>query len=44
MKFINLTIGDYVIIGQNCLINAAKIGHFVTIGKNCVIVNFTRKS
>jgi len=37
LKFVPLAIGDYVSIGNNTIVNAAKIGSYVNIGKNCVI-------
>lgn len=35
--YIPMTIGDYVTIGENCVIAAAAIGNNVVIGDNCVI-------
>lgn len=35
--FFPLHIGDYVMIEEDCVINAAQIGSYVHIGKNCVI-------
>jgi UDP-3-O-[3-hydroxymyristoyl] glucosamine N-acyltransferase len=40
MKFIPITIGDFVIIEANTIVSAAKIGSYVHIGRNCVIVLF----
>lgn len=36
--FFPLTIGDHVMIEENCVVQAASIGSFVHIGKNCIIV------
>lgn len=33
-----MSIGDYVIIGNDCVISAASISNHVVIGDNCVIV------
>ena len=37
LKYVNLTIGDYVFIDRGSIICASKIGSNVHIGKNCVI-------
>jgi len=37
IAFFPVTIGDYVEIGEDCLISAATIGSFVKVGRNCVI-------
>ena len=37
LKYITMHIGDYVYIGENSIICAAKIGNCVHIGKNCII-------
>ena len=39
IAFFPITIGDNVVIGENCVIKAASIGSQVVIGKNCVIVS-----
>ena len=33
-------IGDYVIIEDDCIVNAAQIGSYVHIGKGAIIVKF----
>ncbi|KAL4466809.1 hypothetical protein ABPG74_010406 [Tetrahymena malaccensis] len=37
IKYSHITIGDYVIIDSNSIIQAQKIGSNVHIGKNCII-------
>ena len=37
LKYITMHIGDYVYIGENSIICAARIGNCVYIGKNCII-------
>eukprot|EP00697_Spironema_sp_BW2_P002262 gnl/Spiro4/13042_TR6916_c0_g1_i1.p1 gnl/Spiro4/13042_TR6916_c0_g1~~gnl/Spiro4/13042_TR6916_c0_g1_i1.p1 ORF type:complete len:198 (+),score=46.40 gnl/Spiro4/13042_TR6916_c0_g1_i1:75-668(+) len=37
IAYVPLTIGEHVMIGQNCMISAAIIGSYVHIGDNCVI-------
>ena len=37
--FFPIHIGDYVVIEDDCVINAASIGSYVHIGKGAVIVN-----
>ncbi|KAL3318242.1 Dynactin subunit 5 [Cichlidogyrus casuarinus] len=37
VSFFPLNIGDYVIIGEDSIVNAGQVGSFVHIGKNCVI-------
>ncbi|OMJ70226.1 hypothetical protein SteCoe_31857 [Stentor coeruleus] len=37
LKYMTMHIGDYVYIGENSIICAAKIGNNVYIGKNCII-------
>lgn len=36
-----MKIGNYVSIGDGCIIEAASIGEGVVIGKNCIIVRLT---
>lgn len=38
LAFFPIHIGDYVVIEDDCVINAASIGSFVHIGKGSVIV------
>eukprot|EP01097_Dermamoeba_algensis_P007610 TRINITY_DN4848_c0_g1_i2.p1 TRINITY_DN4848_c0_g1~~TRINITY_DN4848_c0_g1_i2.p1 ORF type:complete len:139 (+),score=19.14 TRINITY_DN4848_c0_g1_i2:117-533(+) len=38
IAFFPLTIGDFVEIGQNCIVEAVSIGNCVRIGDNCQIV------
>jgi serine acetyltransferase len=40
IKFVPISIGDYVMIGSSTIVCAAKIGSNVNIGSNCVIVIF----
>jgi len=37
IAYFALTIGDYVLIEDDCVISAASIGSYVHIGKNCII-------
>lgn len=39
VAFFPTHIGDYVIIEDDCVVNAANIGNFVHIGKGAVIVS-----
>lgn len=38
MAFFPINIGDYVVIEDDCVINATSIGSFVHIGKGSIIV------
>ena len=39
VAFFPIHIGDYVIIEDDCVVNAAQIGSFVHIGKGAIIVS-----
>jgi dynactin-5 len=41
LTFFPLTIGDYVMIDDDCIVEAASIGSYVYIGRNCVIVRIS---
>eukprot|EP00997_Jenningsia_sp_PLL12_P001405 NODE_1225_length_1228_cov_162.723494_g998_i0.p2 GENE.NODE_1225_length_1228_cov_162.723494_g998_i0~~NODE_1225_length_1228_cov_162.723494_g998_i0.p2 ORF type:complete len:114 (+),score=20.50 NODE_1225_length_1228_cov_162.723494_g998_i0:704-1045(+) len=32
-----LTVGDYVYIGKNCIVEASSVGSHVVVGDNCVL-------
>lgn len=39
VAFFPMQIGEYVIIEDECVVNAASIGNYVHIGKGAIIVN-----
>ena len=34
-----MQIGDNVMIGEDCVVNASNIGAYVYVGRNCIVVS-----